>query len=163
MHEISLIQHKLATLLSLELWEGFDFGGILCLRIGAKRMTINRKHEEVEIGRYSLHISGAWRLWQHQRIIIGSGDWAQPDPAGVDRSALHSFLSSFWPQSLFIRSIQINRVGDVKLHLSKDYCLELLIDSTNKEYWRLIDDDTDEHFIVEAHDDEEEQEGFDRS
>ncbi|KPL83346.1 hypothetical protein [Herpetosiphon geysericola] len=155
MHEISLIQQKLATLLSQELWEGFDVAGILCLRIGAKRMVINRKQEEVEIGRYSLHISGAWRLWQHQRIIIGSSDWSQPDPAGIERSALHSFLSNFWPQSLFIRSMQINRIGDVKLHLSKGYCLELLISSTNKEYWRLIDDDTDEHFIVEAHDDEE--------
>ncbi len=158
MHEISIIQQKLATLLGQELWDGFDVAGILCLRIGEKRMVINHKQEEVEIGRYALHISGQWRFWQNQRIIIGSGDWFQPDPAGVERSALHSFLQSFWPQSLFIRSIQINYIGDVKLHLSKDYYLELLISSTNNEYWRLIDKDTDEHFIVEAHDDEDDTE-----
>ncbi|XSG74852.1 hypothetical protein ACP8Y2_22040 [Herpetosiphon llansteffanensis] len=163
MHEISIIQQKLATLLGQELWDGFDVGGIWCLRIGEKRMVINHKQEEVEISRYDLHISGEWRLWQNQRIIIGSGDWFQPDPAGVERSALYSFLSSFWPQSLFIRSIQINAIGDVKLHLSKNYCLELLISSTNSEYWRLLDDDSGEHFIVEANDDEEEQADFDRS
>lgn len=155
MHEISTIQQKLAALLGQEIWDGSDFGGILGLRIGAKRRVLNRKHEEVEIGRYALHISGVWRFWQHQQIIIGSGDWAQPDSAGIERSALHRFLYTFWPRSLFIRSIQINPIGDVQLHLSQGYCLELLISSTNNEYWRLIDNDTSEHFIVEAHDDDD--------
>ncbi|ABX07087.1 MAG TPA: hypothetical protein DEF47_13875 [Herpetosiphon sp.] len=155
MHEISTIQQKLAALLGQVLWDGFEVAGILCLRIGEKRLITNRKQQEVEIGRYSLHISGVWRFWQHQQLIIADGDWAQPDPAGVEPSALHRFLHTFWPQSLFIRSIQLNSIGDVQLHLSQGYCLELLISSTNNEYWRLIDNDTDEHFIVEAHDDDD--------
>src|SRR5574344_1426231 len=135
-----LIEEKLKVLINQPLLDIGRASNLLWLSFGERVVTINRKGNEIQKGKYALNVQCAWRLTQNSRIIVASKDIYLPK-TGLEYD---SFNWEEYGNNRFderISSFKIDFEFGVKFELFPD-------DSLEEEFWRfIINGNKSEHFV----------------
>ncbi len=131
---------------------------------GERRIRLNRKGEEVEVGEYSLHIQCPWRIVGPDGIIVGfldrnypveeNADWQEFDDEGPSRCEFQmaGWLKEYSGCPLKVEKVEADYVGGFKLFLQHGFVLEAFpANSLQGEYserWRLFRPSDESHFVV---------------
>jgi len=154
-----LIGQPIRYLRRADLMLGIDFGD----NVPCKQKTEPKKGEVIMKPKFAIHIHCSWRILNDDCIYLGHGDLfgrilghfrihdddadfddVPFDPTSKDLNEL------FAAREVRVTLVEANDLGDFKIFLDDNYCLEVFVDATgNEESWRLLtmDDDSD-HFIV---------------
>ncbi len=115
---------------------------------------------------YSLHLQTWFRIFRGEEVLITDGDKYNPT-AEMEAAADFDYLEFDWDvqggnrfdawvnecarQILYdanVTKIEVNALGDVRLHLSNGAVLEVFLGATNDdECWRFFERGA-EHFVV---------------
>jgi len=160
-----LIQVRLQALLGMPLsiarnaadMKGFHFGSIHPHPSG-----------KGTVGDYALHVQCPWRIVDSRGIVTGRYDVFEPprDDAEIDEDdqrdgnlqcvrignllkgydeTTRSHINS--TDSLFVEAVAASRYGDIDIHLSGGYRLQILPAGSKAEDWRFFEMDGP-HFVV---------------
>ena len=117
------------------------------------------------IPEFSLHLQTHWRFRNGDTILLGSRDIYYPFSKDIDEdswdysetnrpdceSSVFDVVSKQVSAALkkqYVTCSTITPYGDIRIEFSNGYVFEAFVpDSTKKEEWRLIDNNTDEHFV----------------
>lgn len=107
---------------------------------------------------FNLHVQTGFRLFRKNRIIFSSQDmfipssgdystfeWDHPGGSVLDVQ-MNDFIMTF--PNLRVKCSVLTDWGDLKIYLEKDFCLEIIVLSTESENWRLFDDNPNTPHIV---------------
>jgi hypothetical protein len=117
------------------------------------------------VPRYSIHVHSSWRLLKEKCIVLGQSDLfnrmvgelklyrddveTEIKVGKFDDTSreLNELLKT---KNIIVTKIEANDLGDVKIFLEDDYCLEIFIDAAGvEESWRFFETGEDgKHFIV---------------
>lgn len=157
-----LIEEKLKVLINQPLLDIGRASNLLWLSFGERVVTINRKGNEIQKGKYALNVQCAWRLTQNSRIIVASKDIYLPktgleyDSFNWEEYGNNRFderISSFKPMittsKLSVSNISVDDIGGVKIDFEFGVKFELFPDdSLEEEFWRfIINGNKSEHFV----------------
>jgi hypothetical protein len=158
----------LTPLLGQAIWTAGRAGDLAWFQVGERRTAPSHDNGQREVGSYAIHLACPWRLIDHERVLVGSGDLLTPaDPEAeietfdwdipganwldVRLSELWVGLSSSPPR---IEGVEPDQYGGFALHLSGGMRLEVFPNSTPTghvatEFWRLLQPGTEApHFVV---------------
>lgn len=120
---------------------------------------------------FGIHVDGAWRLTQGDRIVTGFDDWFNP-PVGFDRvendwvPEKHGNLQTIVlaelfkdkaydgralrnrSTELFVLSVEADVFRGCSIRLSPDFVLTIFPTSLHSEAWRLIDFQNGVHTVI---------------
>ena len=155
-----LIGERIRQIRRVVLMIGIDFGDDVEYKhlVGAKRGEISI------IPKFSLHIHSSWRLLKDGNICLGQSDLFNRIDGEFklyknDSESMYNIVYNntsrklnelFDAKSMKVINVEANELGDLKIYIENDYCLELFVDSIgNNESWRFFRNDEDfEHFVV---------------
>jgi len=114
--------------------------------------------------RFNLHIHSSWRLLQDDEICLGQSDMfnrmagfkttEKDDMMYVEDAVFDEFSKelnqNFEMKRINIIKVEANELGDLKICMEDNYCLEVFVDTCgNNESWRFFDiNEEKEHFVV---------------
>lgn len=119
------------------------------------------KGTERSVNQYALHLQCAWRICDPEGIFIGWSDlferssasahvpeavwdW-RPSGANMRDEKLSEWL---YDRSYVVESVAADPYGGFELTLAEGYVLQVFVDSSVGECWRLLMFDEDEHLVV---------------
>ncbi|WP_421381728.1 hypothetical protein ACOJQI_20880 [Bacillus salacetis] len=128
-------------------------------------LPVTKRGETSESAENTLHIQCSWRMTKGNKIIVASQDFYSPnsdwdeneegfnwEDQGSNRfdERIKSFMED--ESDLIVDGIDSDNIGGLKVLLSKKYALEIFPDSSEdddySEFWRLISQNGNPHFIV---------------
>jgi hypothetical protein len=157
-----LIEEKLNVLIQQPLIDIGRASNLLWLSFGERVVTIDRKGNEIQKGKYALNVQCAWRLTQNSHIIVASKDFYLPktgleydsfDWEEYGNNRFDERISSFKPMitttNLSVSNISVDDIGGVKIDFEFGVKFELFPDdSLEEEFWRfIINGNKSEHFV----------------
>ncbi len=132
---------------------------LLWLQFGEKIKIKNYKNIEIERGSMGLNIQCPWRILKRDQLILGNNDiyepaddifetefdWSEIGGSVFDKKVIEIF-SNMLP--LMVKSVEVSKIGDLKLEFEKEIVLEVISNSASKiELWRFINYKTNEHIV----------------
>ena len=157
-----LIEEKLNTLIKQPLIDIGRASNLLWLSFGKKIVTIDRKGNEVQKGKYALNVQCAWRLTQNSHIIVASKDFYIPrtglecdlfdwEEYGNNRfdERISDFKRIITTTNLSVSNISIDDIGGFTIEFGLGVKFELFPDdSLEDEFWRfIVNGNKSEHFV----------------
>lgn len=138
---------------------GFGFGENLKAKVG------NLNLRETIASKYAVHIDGFFRITHQGKIVLSKDDMFRPnsqipkddfdeDNFEWDVSGNNKFDEQkkfFCDIDLLVQDIIINEIGDLKIVLSNDFCIEVFIDTNeDEECWRFFEVGNNEkpHIVI---------------
>ena len=105
------------------------------------------------VSKYAVHISSFFRITHQGKIVLSTDDMFRPNSQMVDDFDEDNFewdvvgnnkfdeqKKKIFDIDLFVRDVIINEVGDLKIVLSNDYCIEVFVDTNeDEECWRFFE------------------------
>lgn len=174
--DIIYIKERLSVLINQPLQNVSRGGGSIFINFGdlIEKDTWDRDEEgkkvnerKILVGRYALHIECNSRFICGDKVVLAkydlynptseqaknedfdwdSFDWDVKDENRYDELASRYFAPDS-PQFI-VEEVKVNRVGDLKIRLTNDFVLEVIIDtSDNHECWRFFElGNTDDHLV----------------
>ena len=133
---------------------GVDFGG----NEENGRMASGGR-DACKTRRYALHVHSPWRLLKESDVCLsqyafchqmnGFRRYEENDEDAFAR--LSSEINrGFKSEAVRVKKVEANELGDLKIYMENEYCLEIFVDSIgNTESWRFFDGDRESgHFVV---------------
>ncbi len=157
-----LIEEKLSALIKQPLTDIGRASNLLWLSFGEKVVTIDRKGNEIQKGKYALNVQCTWRLTQYCHIIVASKDFYIPktglgydlfdwEKYGNNRfdERIIDFKQMITKTNLSVSNISVDDIGGVKIDFGFGVQFELFPDdSLGDEFWRfIINGEKSEHFV----------------
>jgi hypothetical protein len=148
------IAARLEHLVGQPFWAAHRSLDLLTLQFGEPVKRRRRHGEEVEVGRYALHIQCAWRLLADHQIIVGSRDRFTPrgNPDEVpDDFDCNQPQATLWDERmaellgrhaakpLVVTAVSTGDCGAFGLAFTEAHALEVFPDDSTGEQWRSID------------------------
>ncbi len=153
--------------LRLTIWR--RAAGMLNLQFGPIRII-----ERGSIGSYGLHIDCPWRISRKGSILTGSSDLFKPkretkafdwqkwhDEArwqgNLMESIMGHLLKGYDPRTksitnatrgFIVRGIEVSAHGDLRIDLSGGYRIDVFINGSRDEFYRLLDFERDKHHLL---------------
>ena len=121
------------------------------------------KDSTTVVAKFVLHICASWRLISNNKVVLAQKDFYEPkDGISYDKFVKEAFGNSQFDYRaeelnnklndvpITVTTITANDLGDLTLHMSNDYRLEIFVDISGKEEsWRFFRMDNDsKHFVV---------------
>jgi len=159
------IENKLSCLINLSLSDFGRAGNMLWIGFGdrfVKESSIYKESSRL-VSKYSLHVSCAWRLLHSDEIFIANNDFyvIKNDSISWDTIGNNQFderkgllLKSIELQKLFVRKIESDIIGGIKIFFNDGFVLEVFPNCSLKdEYWRFFENfphqlDDNPHFVI---------------
>ena len=106
------------------------------------------------VSKYAIHISGFFRITHQGKIVLSKDDMFRPNSQILkddfdeenfewDVEGNNKFdeqKAVFYDNELMVKDIIMNEIGDLKIVLSNDFCIEVFIDtSEDEECWRFFE------------------------
>ncbi len=174
--EIQAMKEKLSILIDKPLQSVSRAGGSILIHFGElidKEVRKKNQNSEgfvkktISIGKLALHIECNSRFICGDSVFLGKYDMYQPS-SEVEKKLDFDWNNFDWDvkgknkfdeitSSLFddtsvkfiVKKIEINKLGDIKIHLTNNFVLEIIIDtSLDIECWRFFELNTDNHLVV---------------
>ena len=154
-----LVGEQVRQLRRAALMLGVDFGDDAEYEF----MAGSQKGEVITRPKFSLHIHSSWRLLKEDAICLGqsaffnrmSGFKHHDDSEEATESSEFTAVSREINEMLKADMVRVTKIeatelGDLKVYMGDDYCLELFVDDIEgTESWRFFrNDDDSEHFVV---------------
>lgn len=156
------IVNKIKSLIGLLLRQAGRAGNLIWLQFGEIDAVIQNGREK-RISQYSINIQCACRIKKDSKIVVASRDKYVPsklytgdlddfywDVVGMNRldQKLNENINLL-DTELIVESVDADDCGGALILFSSGYQLEIFPDeSTDEEFWRLIQRDDQTHFIV---------------
>ncbi len=123
-------------------------------KVAYKAQSSNLNLQETVAPKYAVHIDGFFRITHQGKIILSKDDMFRPnsqmqkddfdednfewDIAGNNKfDEQKNFLRDI---DLSVQDVIINEIGDLKIILSNDFCIEVFIDTNeDEECWRFFE------------------------
>lgn len=133
----------------------FGFGDIITVQQG--------KFQSKEVATYHLNIQCMWRLINEKSLLVANMDVYLPRTGDEDNESFEwekennnlfdekvEQLSVYLNNGLYVNSIDITEIGDLKITFSNGWLLEVFVDiSDDSECWRMLKSgDLNSHFVV---------------
>ena len=140
---------------------GFGFGENLNSKIADKAKSGELALRETVAPKYAVHIEGFFRITHQGKIVLSKDDMFRPnsqmqkydfDENNFDwdvegNNKFDEQKNFFCDINLIVQDIIINEIGDLKIVLSNDFCIEVFID---EECCRFFEIGTSEkpHIVI---------------
>lgn len=133
---------------------GLGFGEKLKSKVVYKAKSDELNLRETVASKYAVHIDGFFRITHQGKIILSKDDMFRPnsqmqkddfdeDNFEWDVEGNNKFDEQkkfFYDVDLLVQDVIINEIGDLKIILSNDYCIEVFIDTNeDEECWRFFE------------------------
>lgn len=133
---------------------GFGFGENLNSKIADKAKSGELALRETVAPKYAVHIEGFFRITHQGKIVLSKDDMFRPnsqmqkydfDENNFDwdvegNNKFDEQKNFFCDINLIVQDIIINEIGDLKIVLSNDFCIEVFIDTNeDEECWRFFE------------------------
>ncbi len=130
------------------------FGEISKAKVAYKTESGKLDLRETVASKYAVHIDGFFRITHQGKIVLSKDDMFRPnsqiqkddfdeDNFEWDAEGNNKFdeqKNSFNDIDLLVQDIIINEIGDLKIVLSNDFCIEVFIDTNeDEECWRFFE------------------------
>jgi hypothetical protein len=157
------MQHALAPLVGLALWEMGRAADLQWFAFGKRRVVHDFRGEPKEVGEFALHLQCAWRIAEADKVLVASRDLYYPagstenvvpqgfrwDVQGANRrDALGTTLFQ-GGKEFTVREINVGAAGAFSLTFEGEMSLEVFPDdSALEEHWRIFRPAADEpHWV----------------
>lgn len=132
----------------------FGFGENLSVKVAYKAKSDKLDSRETVASKYAVHIGGFFRITHQGKIVLSKDDMFRPnsqmqkedldeDDFEWDVEGNNKFDEQkkfLYDIDLLVQDIIINEVGDLKIVLSNDFCIEVFIDTNeDEECWRFFE------------------------
>jgi len=157
------IEHSLSVLIGEKIRQFRRAALMLCVDFGENTEYKNCDNQiEIKIC-FSLHVHSSWRLLKDGEICIGQSDLFNRDIGGfkvyeyddklianVEFANISKELNEiFETETIRVIKVEANELGDLKIYMENDYCLEIFVDAfEDAESWRFFRMDNDSKHIV---------------
>lgn len=161
------IEHSLAPLVGLPLWDSGRAADLAWFAIGERRTVKDFRGEPKEVGEYALHVQCGWRITQNDKVLVGRSDLYYPagysrerpdipdnfnwDVQGANRQdELIRALFQGGTNQFRVLGVETGSAASFTIALEGNLSLQVFPqDSSAFEYWRLFRPYRDEpHFVV---------------
>ncbi len=132
----------------------FGFGENTNARVVYKTESGKLDLRETAVSKYAIHIDGFFRITRHGSIVLSKDDMFRPNSQlqkdGFDEDNFEWDIEGnnkfdeqkkfCYDVDLLVQDIIINELGDLKIVLSNDFCIEVFIDTNeDEECWRFFE------------------------
>lgn len=152
------VQQALSVLVGKPLWSCGNSAALEWFEFGERRTVTRFRGGTKEVGEYALHVQCAWRITQHDEVVIASGDVHDASEQGGGDSAPIVTRANERVQQLFqretrqlaVEQVKAGDAGAFSIMLADGYVLEVMPDdSSDSEHWRLFKPYVEgPHFVV---------------
>ena len=117
--------------------------------------------EKRMVSRFALHVHSSWRILKDGAICLGQSDFFNHmsgfKTCEENNDAIYDELNKTLKETMIkVTRIEATEIGDLKIHMEEDYCLELFVDVCgNRESWRFFEmNNENAHFVIFDEDEE---------
>ncbi len=133
---------------------GLGFGENVKAKVAYKTKSGKLDLREIVASKYAVHIGGFFRITHQGKIVLSKDDMFRPnsqmqkddfdeDNFEWDVEGNNKFDEQkkfFCDIDLLVQDIIISEIGDLKIVLSNDFCIEVFIDTNeDEECWRFFE------------------------